>query len=149
MKKLLIFSALVCLTLSAYSQHIYPEVYDNCYLDEFIFEQEKIIVPQEDQRIKEVVMMGWDKKMTNGADGILGLQILIDNRGRSCLMSVRNDTNLKLKKMNLEENINNNLKWQTVSKKVSAIILLEFDGEDISVKRLGTVDMVNLVEIKN
>jgi len=87
--------------------------------------------------------------MLKGAEGFLGLQILIDNRGRSCLMSVRNDTNLKLKKMNLEENVNNNMKWQTVAKKVSAIILLEFDGEEIDVKRLGTVDNVNLVEIKN
>ena len=149
MKRALITFALFALYHSAFSQHVYPEVYDNCYLDEFIFEEDKILVPQDTERIKEVVTMGWDKKMFKGAEGYLGLQILIDNRGNSCLMSVRNDTSMKLKKMNLEENINNNLKWQRIAKKVSAIILLEFDGDKISVKRLGTVDLVNLVEIDN
>ncbi len=149
MKSVLFFALLFCLSSTAFGQHVYPEVFDNCYLDEFVFEKDKITVPQDPERIKEVVTMGWDKKMLKGAEGYLGLQILIDNRGRSCLMSVRNDTNLKLKKMNLEENINNNLKWQSLSTKVSAIILLEFVKEDIIVKRLGTKDNVNLVEIDN
>jgi len=58
MKRLLIFSTLLCLTLSAYSQHVYPEVFDNCYLDEFIFEQDKILVPQDEGMIIEIVTMG-------------------------------------------------------------------------------------------
>ena len=58
-------------------------------------------------------------------------------------------SNMKPKKMNLEGNINDHLEWQRLANKISVIILLEFDGENISVKRLGTLDMVNLVEIDN
>ena len=51
------------------------------------------------------------------------------------------------KKMNLEANVNENLKWKGQSDKISAIVLLEFKDGEIVVKRLGTTDMRNLVEI--
>jgi hypothetical protein len=55
---------------------------------------------------------------------------------------------MKLKKMKLNENIDNNLKWKGQEDKISVIVLLQFEGDQITVKRLGTTDMVNLVEIK-
>jgi len=129
------------------AQHVYPEKFDHCYLDEFKFEETSIIAQIDNEEIKKVVTKGWDAKMLKGAEGNLGLQILVDRQGRSCLMSVRNDTNLKMKKMNLEENINNNLKWKGQQDKISAILLLQFEKGEITIKRLGTTDMVNLVEI--
>lgn len=51
-------------------------------------------------------------------------------------------------KMKLNENIDNNLKWKGQEDKISVIVLLQFEGDQITVKRLGTTDMVNLVEIK-
>ena len=149
MKRIVIFSVLLCFSVITKGHYIYPEIYKNCYVDQFDFEKDKIIVPQEAERIIEVVTMGWDEKVLKKAKGFLGLQMLIDKKGKSCLMSVRNDTNMKPKKMNLEGNINDHLEWQRLANKISVIILLEFDGENISVKRLGTLDMVNLVEIDN
>lgn len=131
------------------AQHVYPEKFDNCYLDEFKFEETSIIAETDNEKLKEVITMGWDKKMLKGAEGFLGLQILVDKKGTSCLMSVRNDTNLKMKKMNLEANINENLKWKGQADKISAILLLEFKEGEITIKRLGTTDMRNLTEIDN
>jgi hypothetical protein len=135
-------------TGSLSAQHVYPEKFDNCYLDEFKFEETSIIAEIEDKVLTQVITEGWDDKMLKKAEGYLGLQILVDRRGKSCLMSVRNDTNMKLKKMKLNENIDNNLKWKGQEDKISVIVLLQFEGDQITVKRLGTTDMVNLVEIK-
>ena len=132
-----------------HAQHVYPEKFDHCYLDEFKYEETSIIAQIDYEDLKKVVTEGWDSKMLKGAEGNLGLQILVDRRGKSCLMSVRNDTNLKMKKMNLEENINNHLQWKGQSEKISVIMVLNFEKGEISIKRLGTKDMINLVEIDN
>ncbi len=130
-----------------YGQYVYPERFENCYLDEFKYEETRIIAEIDNEKLKSVITSGWDDKMLKKAEGFVGLQILVDRKGGSCLMSVRNDTNMKLKKMNLEANVNENLKWKGQSDKISAIVLLEFKDGEIVVKRLGTTDMRNLVEI--
>lgn len=148
-------TALFCLLFAflflgnLHAQHVYPEKFDHCYLDEFKYEETSIIAQIDYEDLKKVVTEGWDSKMLKGAEGNLGLQILVDRRGKSCLMSVRNDTNLKMKKMNLEENINNHLQWKGQSEKISVIMVLNFEKGEISIKRLGTKDMINLVEIDN
>lgn len=129
------------------AQYVYPEKFENCYLDEFKFEETSIIAEVDNELLKAAVTKGWDAKMLKGAEGNLGLQILVDRQGKSCLMSVRNDSNLKLKKLNLEENINEHLKWKGQSEKISAILVLHFEEGEITIKRLGTTDMRNLVEI--
>lgn len=132
-----------------FSQHVYPEVIDNCYLDQFVFEKDHLLAKLDNNKIIEAVTGNWDEKMKKSATGVLGLQILVDNRGSSCLMSVRNDTNLKTKKMNLAQSINDNLKWPRMQQKVSAIVVLLFKDGEIEIKRMGTVDNQNLIEIDN
>ena len=131
------------------AQHVYPIKFDNCYLDQFKFETDEIVAKIDTKTIIETITKGWTSKMKKEAIGDLGLQVLVDKRGNSCLVSVRNDTNLKLKKMKLNGNIDNVLQWPRQVDKISTLILLQFEDGEISVKRLGTVDKVNLTEIKN
>lgn len=133
-------------TIGLKAQYVYPEKFDHCYIDEFKFEETEIIAEVDDEKLKEAIIAGWDSKMLDKGEGNLGLQVLVDRKGNSCLMSVRNDTNMKMKKMNLVENIGQ-LKWKGQTDKISAIILLHFEKGEITIKRLGTTDMVNLVEI--
>lgn len=133
----------------SFAQHAYPEVTNNCYLDQFVLESDSIIAKIDNDKIIEAVTQGWDDKMKSKIEGVLGLQILVDNRGNSCLISYRNDTNQKPKKMNIEGNVNDHLKWSRQSIKVSAIAVLEFKDGEITVKRMGTKDYVNLVELKD
>lgn len=147
--KHLFLALLMIFSLQSFAQHAYPEVTNNCYLDQFTLESDSIIAKIDNAKIIEAVTQGWDDKMKNKIEGTLGLQILVDNRGNSCLISFRNDTNQKPKKMNVEGNVNDHLKWPRQSTKISAIAVLEFKGGKITVKRMGTKDYVNLVELKN
>lgn len=131
------------------AQFVYPTKFDNCYLDQFNFETDELIAKIDTNILIETITKGWTSKMKKGALGDLGLQILVDKRGNSCLVSVRNDTNIKLKKMKLSANINNELDWPRQPNKISTLILFQFKEGEISVKRLGTIDKINLTEIKN
>ncbi|OEJ99939.1 hypothetical protein [Roseivirga misakiensis] len=131
------------------AQHVYPIKFDDCYLDQFKFETDLIRVKVDQKELIDKITAGWTSKMINKAVGDLGLQILVDKRGNSCLVSVRNDTNMNLKKMNLSKNINSKLKWTGTGDKISALVLLQFKDGTITTKRLGTVDMKNLTEIIN
>ena len=62
MKRIVIFSVLLCFSVITKGHYIYPEIYKNCYIDQFDFEKDKIIVPQEAERIIEVVTMDGMKK---------------------------------------------------------------------------------------
>jgi len=135
--------------LEVSAQHVYPIKFDDCYLDQFKFETDAIVAEIDTKVLTETIMAGWTSKMKSQAVGDLAFQILIDKRGKSCLVSVRNDTSLKLKKMKLNENINNKLQWPRLTDKISALVLLQFEDGKVEVKRLGTVDMKNLTEIKN
>lgn len=140
---------LMFLSVQSFAQHAYPEVTNNCYLDQFTLESDSIIAKIDNAKIIEAVTQGWDAKMKSKIEGVLGLQILVDNRGNSCLISYRNDTNQKAKKMNIEGNVNDNLKWPRQPVKISAIAVLEFKDGEITVKRMGTKDYVNLIELKD
>lgn len=148
MKKLVLICLTLCLAgASLQAQYVYPERFeDNCYLDEFDYESTEIIAKIDESVLIETITQGWSDKILKGAEGNLGMQILVDERGRSCLVSVRNDTNLKMKKLNLIENVGQ-LKWNRLTKKISPVVVFVFGEEGIEVKRLGTSDQKTLTEI--
>ncbi len=145
--KYFVAAILLFITQAAFSQNVYPEATNHCYLDQFLLESDKIIAKIDNDKIIEAVTGNWDSKTKDKIEGVLGLQILVDNRGNSCLVSFRNDTNQKTKKLNIEANVNDNLKWPRQPKKVSAIVVLEFSKGEIKARRMGTTDYVNLVEL--
>ena len=61
----------------------------------------------------------------------------MDLEGNSCLLSVKNETNIKTKKILLKEVIDSKLNWQKPTKKVSAIIQLKFTDNEVKMNRLG------------
>ncbi len=140
---------LLVITQAAFSQNVYPEATNHCYLDQFLLESDSIIAKLDKEKIVEAITGSWDSKIKDKIEGIIGLQVLVDNRGNSCLVSYRNDTNQKTKKLSLEASVNDNLKWPRQPKKVSAIIVLEFQDGEIIARRMGTQDYVNLVELNN
>ncbi|MGW8121254.1 hypothetical protein ACV07N_01245 [Roseivirga echinicomitans] len=149
MKTTRLFSLLLCLSVSsqAFAQHVFPEVVDNCYLDQFVYETDELLAKLENEKIIEIVTASWDEKTKSSAEGILGFQVLVDNRGTSCLMSFRNETNIKTKKLNLVNSVNDNLKWPRMPQKVSVIVVMEFKKGEITMKRMGTKDMKTLTEV--
>ena len=51
-----------------YGQYVYPERFENCYLDEFKYEETRIIAEIDNEKLKSVITSGWDDKMLKKAE---------------------------------------------------------------------------------
>lgn len=126
-------SSLSCLR----AQHIFPEKFEGCIIDQFAMERDTSIAKLNSidfiQRLKD--HLGESK--ANKLRGTLRLQIIVDLSGNSCLLSIENSTNIKTKKLDLKNWIDETLVWEIPSKKVGAIIVLEFTDLGIGYRRLG------------
>lgn len=118
-------------------QNIFSEVFPGCNTDRFSLESDSTTAKITDEKLVSIITSAFPEKVKNKIEGSLTLQIIVDYDGSSCLLSVKNETNIKTKKLNLKETIKNNLKWKIDNKKVSAIVLLLFEDKTVKVLRLG------------
>ncbi|TGD82918.1 hypothetical protein [Hymenobacter wooponensis] len=125
------------LITSSYGQNLFPEKFKGCVTDQFSLESDSISAKVDNQTLIAIVTHALNEEETKSAIGTLALQIIVDRNGQSCLLSVKNDTNLKTKKLRLKENIDSRLLWEKVDNKVAAVVVLRFSSGTISVKRLG------------
>lgn len=121
----------------AFSQYIFSETYTGCDTDRFTLESDSCIAKITDEDFISVITSGFTDKVKNKIKGTLSLQIIVDPQGNSCLISLKNETNVKTRRLKLKQAIDNFLKWETSYKKVAAIVLLDFDEEDIQLTRFG------------
>lgn len=131
--------SVICLatTLEGYSQNIFPEKFDGCLTDRFALESDSTTARIQDEHLIEVVMESLDNKTKEKIRGTLSLQIIVDGDGNSCLMSLKNDTNIKTKKLDLKQQIDEGLKWDKPHEKVAAIVVFKFVKNGVKFKRLG------------
>lgn len=139
MKKLIlvILSLFLILPGNSYSQNIFPDAYIGCNTDRFTLESDSTIAKIEDAELLQVLTSGFSKKAKEKIRGKLSLQIIIDAQGNSCLISLKNETNIRTKKLKLKETIDANLKWSRPDRKVAAILVLDFEGPEVTFTRLG------------
>lgn len=130
---------LVCLlgTIRGYAQNIFPEKFDNCSTDRFALESDTIIAKVDDEDLINVIMKSFDNKTRARVRGTLSLQIIVDLQGNSCLMSLKNDTNIRTKNLNIKPYIDKELKWENGNGKVAAIVVYRFEDSGVKFKRLG------------
>lgn len=150
MKKIIpIFLAIVLiLSLRCYSQNLFPEKFKGCNTDQFALESDSASARISHSELISIIASGFDEGVRNKLEGSLTLQILVDLEGKSCLISVKNDTNTKTKKLKLKETIDNNLVWNKPSMKVAAVVVLKFDSNGIKMKRLGMNGKTGVHELK-
>jgi hypothetical protein len=130
---------LACLlgAISGYAQNIFPEKFDDCITDRFALESDTITAKIKDQDLIGVIMNSFDSKTKAKVRGTLSLQIIVDSEGNSCLMSLKNDTNIKTRNLNLKPYIDKELKWKNRQQKVAAIVVYRFEDKGVKFKRLG------------
>ena len=145
--KLILFLMLIVGNISA--QNIFPEKFGDCNTDQFALESDLIIAKLEKEQFIKVILTGLSDKTKNKISGKLFFQIIVDLQGNSCLTSVKNETNIKTKKMNLKQVINTNLIWEKPPQKVSTIVFIEFRNNQIAYTRLGIDGRIGLREITN
>lgn len=127
------------ITSFSFGQHLYPEKFNECKLSKFCLDcgETKAEPPQE--FIKNFIS-NLNQKSLKKIKGFIEVQILIDSIGNPCLLSAKNETNIKSKKLKLQKGIANSGNWSpAISKgkpeKVSVSLQLYFNNEKLSIRR--------------
>src|SRR5699024_7518781 len=124
MKFLIVFFLLLT-ALQGHSQHIFAEKFGKCNTDRFVMESDSITIqPVED--LIEVLSINMEEETVKKIRGILFLQVLVDQKGRSCLLSAENSTNIATEQLFLKDLIDHNLFWQWPDEKTAVVIGLNF-----------------------
>lgn len=134
------FNILIIILLgafSSYSQNLFPEKFNGCNTDHFKLESDSITAKIDDEQLLSILKQSFDDKTIQKIRGTLSLQIIVNLDGNSCLISLKNETNIKSKKLNLKHNIDQDLKWNKPDEKVAAVVVFKFENNGIKFKRLG------------
>ncbi len=122
---------------SARAQQIFMEKLTLCNATPFVMETDTTTAKVADTTFIRIIKQSFDPRIKTVIQGKLLLQILVDQRGRSCLLSYENNTNLPNHVMKLEETINKELFWSVVPQVTCAVVRVTITKDEISIKRLG------------
>ncbi|HYF70492.1 MAG TPA: hypothetical protein VD884_20285 [Ohtaekwangia sp.] len=150
MKKtsVLFFLIFICPTIKLYCQNIFPEKFDDCNTDRFALESDTTTAKIQDEQLFNI-LASFDEKTRKRIRGTLSLQIIVSLDGNSCLISLKNDTNIKTKNLNLKQKIDHELKWNNLHERVAAIIVFRFEENGTKFKRLGMNANKGIHELSN
>jgi hypothetical protein len=142
----------ICLSLTNMieAQNVFPNKFDACITDRFGLEKDSLEARIDSKYLINTVLSGIDEKYKSKLNGILKLQIIVNTDGKSCLISIENNTNIKTSKLNLKKTIDDNLIWNINQKnKVSPLIILKFNSNSVQLKRIGVSGNFVMKEIFN
>ena len=127
-------------SLSTYGQELYPEKFSECYVGSFCLDCGD---PKADLTIENLqgVVDRLNPKTLRKAKGVIIIQILVDSLGTPCLLSALNQSNVSIKKLALQEAIQNMEKWgpaKTEGKAENTSVSLEIhmNRGDVKMRRL-------------
>jgi hypothetical protein len=120
-----------------HAQHIFPEKFFVCNTNPFVQENGTIIARINNKKLIEVIRNGIDKTPKPKVWGRLSLQIVVDPEGKSCLLSMYNQTTLLPAQFDLKKDIDDNLVWENPAQQVAALVILDFYGRRTTVKKVG------------
>ncbi len=95
---------------SSFGQHLYPEKFEGCNANSFCLDcgERKAEPPA---NFRNEFISNLNSKYLMKINGIIEVQILVDTIGNPCLLSAKNSSNVKSKKLKLQYGINNTSKW--------------------------------------
>ncbi|MDR0229882.1 MAG: hypothetical protein LBI72_12590 [Flavobacteriaceae bacterium] len=128
------------------AQNIYQEKFNGCELSSFCLDcGDTKAEPQ--ASFQEEIVKNLNKSAFSKAIGKIEAQILIDENGKPCLLSVKNDTNISTNELKLKKAINNTSNWKPAisngkKQNSSVSLIFEFDSGKISIA-------IRVFDIKN
>lgn len=127
------------ITNFAFGQHLYSEKYDDCKLSRFCLDCGDTKAEPPKDFVAEF-LSNLNEKSLKKIKGSIEVQILVDSNGKPCLLSAKNETNIKSKKLRLQDGINNTEKWSPAINKseaesASVSLLFIFDNGLKSIQR--------------
>ncbi len=121
------------------AQNLYLEKFGDCHLTSFCLDcgDKKAQPPKS---FLNELKSNINTTILGKIKGSIEIQLLIDEKGKPCILSALNESNISSKKLKLEETINNTSIWEPAisgSKKEnsSVSLILEFKNGNIVVKR--------------
>ena len=133
----LIFLFIVLNKTLMLSQNLFPEKYVGCSTESFSLEMDTVRAKINVQDFIKTIFQNVSEKTKNKIEGELFLQILVDLEGKSCLISLENKTNIKTKRLNLKETIDNKIMWSKPKEMVSPVIILRMKSKQVFFSRWG------------
>jgi hypothetical protein len=118
------------------SQNLFSNKFDDCISDKFSIEKDHIEVFVKSD-LANILVNNFDNHTVKTIKGTLSLQVLVNEKGESCLISFENKTNIQSDKLRLKQIIDTNLFWYIPKEKVSAIIVINFLGNKLQILRFG------------
>jgi streptogramin lyase len=138
-KKILITIVLGIITSTLYAQSLYPEKFDDCKLTTFCLDcgDSKAQPPK---TIIQDLLTGIGEKNLGILKGTIELQILVNQEGKPCLLSVDNKTNISSVDLKLKASVNGTDNWTpaitgTKKENSSVSIILQFEKGKYGAKR--------------
>ena len=136
MKNLFFFVFFFFFNSNCKAQNVYPEKFSGCITDHFALEKDSLVGKTDINQLIKIVLSSLDDKSKSKIEGVLSLQIIVNLDGSSCLISMKNETNIKSSKFKLKDVIDT-IKWEIPIKKISPLIQLKFNPNSIQYRRLG------------
>jgi hypothetical protein len=130
----LLFLLLCCYTSNA--QSLFPDKFDDCSTERFSTESGKTSAQISNVKLLKVFEQTFGEEKWQKLKGTLTMQIIVDLEGRSCLLSLKNETNIKTADLDIKKGIDLDLVWLRPTEKIGAIVSITF-GKKPTVKRYG------------
>lgn len=135
-------------TFIAQGQNLLTETFEGCDTSYFSVEKDSITIePVED--FIEVLIDNADLDIIRSVRGVLTIQVLVDKKGRSCLLSAENNTNLPMARLGLKSIIDRHLFWQWPDEDTSVMIAMNFHDDSVQFVRIGLSEEEGFHSISN
>jgi len=138
MKNALLATATLFLFSSGeiFSQNLFDIKFDGCKTDQFVFEKDERTALIGDSVLVAELTRGFDTSIKKEIRGTVSLQILVNKKGKACLLSAKNESNVDIEKLQLQKSVRK-LVWQKPKNNISTIVLLRFEKKGLIIKHLG------------
>lgn len=137
--KNILLTLVILITNFGFGQHLYSEKFDDCKLSRFCLDCGDTKAEPPQNFIADLIS-NLDEQSLKKINGSIEVQILVDSIGKPCLLSAKNETNIKSKKLKLQNGINSTDNWYPAISKgeveqVSVSLLLVFENGELSINR--------------
>lgn len=141
MKRTLTILIFIFSLSTAFGQHLYSEKFEGCQLSRFCLDCGETKA-QPPNSFADEILKNLDSKSLKKISGSILIQVIVDTLGTPCLLSVKNESNIKTQKLNLKSAIDKTSKWNpAISKenieKASVSLKLIFENNRLSIERVA------------
>lgn len=137
MKKLFFTLFIAGFVVTSHAQTVFKTKFTPCSETKFIFEENTILAKTDNKELVNLIFQSMDEEAAKRIEGHMLLQVIVGLDGRSCLLSMDNQTNIPTEQMKIKDQLDSKLVWQNSNQVLSAVLLVVINKNGVAVKRFG------------